>query len=245
MSYPPSPAPLPDAERVLVLVAHPDDIDFGAAGTIARWVDEGLQVAYCLATRGETGGFDDTPRERMPAIREEEQRAAAAAVGVKDVEFLDGYTDGALYVTHDLRRDFARAIRRVRPDRVLTQSPLRRWDRIGIGHPDHLAAGEAALAAVYPDARNPFAHPSLLADEGLEAWTVPEVWLMGSPAPDHFVDITDTYERKLAALRAHVSQTAHMDGLDAMLRGWLTANAVEAKLDTGRLAEGFTILRTE
>jgi LmbE family N-acetylglucosaminyl deacetylase len=244
MSYPPSPAPLTDVERVLVLVAHPDDVDFGAAGTIARWVDEGLEVAYCLATRGETGGFDDTPREHMPAIREEEQRAAAAAVGVKRVEFLDGYVDGALYMTHDLRRDFTRVIRRFRPDRVLTQSPLRRWDRIGIGHPDHLAAGEAALAAVYPDARNPFAHPELLEIERLEAWTVREVWLMGSPSPDHFVDVTDTYERKLAALRAHASQTSHMEDLDEMVRGWLTANAVEAKLATGRLAEGFTILHT-
>jgi LmbE family N-acetylglucosaminyl deacetylase len=98
---------------------------------------------------------------------------------------------------------------------------------------------------VYPDARNPFAHTSLLADEGLEAWAVGEVWLIGTPSPDHFVDITDTYERKLAALRAHVSQTSHMDELDTMLRGWLTANAVEAKLAPGRLAEGFTILRTE
>jgi LmbE family N-acetylglucosaminyl deacetylase len=244
MSYPPSPVPLTDVERVLVLLAHPDDVDFGAAGTVARWVDEGIEVAYCLATRGETGGFDDTPRERIPAIREEEQRAAAAALGVKQVDFLDGYTDGALYVTHELRRDFSRAIRRFRPDRVLTQSPLRRWDRIGIGHPDHLAAGEAAMAAVYPDARNPFAHTSLLEDEGLEAWTVREVWLMGSPSPDHFVDITETYPRKLAALRAHASQTSHMDDLDEMLRGWLTANAVEAKLPTGRLAEGFTILHT-
>jgi LmbE family N-acetylglucosaminyl deacetylase len=244
MSYPPSPVPLTDVERVLVLLAHPDDVDFGAAGTVARWVDEGIEVAYCLATRGETGGFDDTPRERIPAIREEEQRAAAAALGVKQVDFLDGYTDGALYVTHELRRDFSRAIRRFRPDRVLTQSPLRRWDRIGIGHPDHLAAGEAAMAAVYPDARNPFAHTSLLEDEGFEAWTVREVWLMGSPSPDHFVDITETYPRKLAALRAHASQTSHMDDLDEMLRGWLTANAVEAKLPTGRLAEGFTILHT-
>jgi LmbE family N-acetylglucosaminyl deacetylase len=244
MSYPPSVPPFDDVERVLVVVAHPDDIDFGAAGTVARWTAEGLEVAYCLATRGESGGFDDTPRELMPGIREAEQRAAAAAVGVKDVEFLDGYTDGALYVTHDLRRDISRAIRRFRPDRVLTQSPLRRWDRIGIGHPDHLAAGEATMAAVYPDARNAFAHPSLLADERLEPWTVREVWLMGSPNPDHAVDVTGTYDAKLAALRAHVSQTAHMDDLDGLLRGWLTLNAEAAGLPAGRLAEAFTVLHT-
>jgi LmbE family N-acetylglucosaminyl deacetylase len=244
MPFPPSAAPLTDVERVLVVAAHPDDIDFGAAGTIASWTADGIEVAYCLATRGESGGFDETPRELMPAIREAEQRAAAAAVGVKDVEFLDGYADGALYVTHELRRDIARSIRRFRPDRVLTQSPLRRWDRIGIGHPDHLAAGEATMAAVYPDARNPFAHPSLLADERLEPWTVREVWLMGSPGADHAVDITDTFEAKLEALRAHVSQTAHMDDLAGMLRGWLALNAEAAGLPAGRLAEAFTVLHT-
>jgi LmbE family N-acetylglucosaminyl deacetylase len=244
MSFPPSVPPLDDVDRVLVVVAHPDDIDFGAAGTIARWTAEGIEVAYCLATRGESGGFDETPRELMPGIREAEQRAAAAAVGVKDVEFLDGYTDGALYVTHDLRRDISRAIRRFRPDRVLTQSPVRRWDRIGVGHPDHLAAGEATMAAVYPDARNPFAHPSLLADEHLEPWTVREVWLMGSPSADHAVDVTDTFPAKLEALRAHVSQTAHMTDLEGMLRGWLTLNADAAGLPAGRLAESFTILHT-
>jgi LmbE family N-acetylglucosaminyl deacetylase len=244
MPFPPSAAPLTDVERVLVVAAHPDDIDFGAAGTIASWTADGIEVAYCLATRGESGGFDETPRELMPAIREAEQRAAAAAVGVKDVEFLDGYADGALYVTHELRRDIARSIRRFRPDRVLTQSPLRRWDRIGIGHPDHLAAGEATMAAVYPDARNPFAHPSLLADERLEPWTVREVWLMGSPGADHAVDITHTFEAKLEALRAHVSQTAHMDDLAGMLRGWLALNAEAAGLPAGRLAEAFTVLHT-
>ena len=244
MSFPPSVPPLDHVERALVVVAHPDDIDFGAAGTIARWTADGVEVAYLLATRGESGGFDETPRELMPGIREAEQRAAATAVGVKDVEFLDGYTDGALYVTHDLRRDISRAIRRFRPDVVLTQSPLRRWDRIGVGHPDHLAAGEATMAAVYPDARNAFAHPSLLADEHLEPWTVRQVWLMGSPTADHFVDVTDTYDAKLAALRAHVSQTAHMDDLDGMLRGWLALNAEAAGLPAGRLAESFTVLNT-
>jgi LmbE family N-acetylglucosaminyl deacetylase len=244
MSYPPSAAPLTDVERVLVLVAHPDDVDFGAGGTIARWTSEGVEVAYCLATRGEAGGFDDTPRELMPAIREAEQRAAADALGVKRVEFLDGYADGALYVTHDLRRDFARAIRQFRPDRVLTQSPVRRWDRIGVGHPDHLAAGEAAMAAVYPDARNPFAHPALLADEGLEPWTVREVWIMGGPDPDHPVDVTDTFDRKIEALRAHSSQTAHMADLEGMLRGYLATTASAAGFGEDRLAEAFTVLRT-
>jgi LmbE family N-acetylglucosaminyl deacetylase len=244
MSYPPSAEPLDDVERVLAIAAHPDDLDFGAAGTVARWVREGLHVSYCLVTRGDAGGFDDTPRSQMGALREAEQRAAAAEVGVTELRFLDGYSDGALYVTHELRRDLSRVIRETRPDRVLLPSPLRRWDRIGPGHPDHLAAGEAAMCAVYPDARNPFAHPELLAEEGLEAWTVREVWIMAGPDPDHPVDVTDTFDRKLAALRAHRSQTGHLDGLEDMLREWLTANAVSNGLGANRLAEAFTVLRT-
>ena len=225
-------------ERALVIVAHPDDIDFGAAATIASWVDEGIVVTYCLVTDGDAGGFDDTPREQMPALRRGEQIAAAAAVGVTDVRFL-GYPDGRLYVTHELRRDISRVIRQVRPQRLLTQSPERVWARLGASHPDHRATGEATVDAVYPDARNPFAHPELLADEGLAAWTVRDLWLMGSPHAEHYVDVTETFDRKLAALREHVSQTAHMDDLEGMLRGWLRANAEQAGLADDRLAEAF------
>jgi LmbE family N-acetylglucosaminyl deacetylase len=243
VTFPPSPAPLDDVGRVLVITAHPDDVDFGAAGTVAGWVDAGLEVAYCVATRGDAGGFDDTPRERIPAIREEEQRRAAAAVGVTDVTLLD-HPDGALYVTHELRRDLTRQIRRFRPDRVLTQSPVRQWARIGPSHPDHVHLGEAAYCAVYPDARNAFAHPELHRDEGLEPWTVREVWFMSTPNPDHPVDVTGTVDRKLAALRAHTSQTAHHDDLDGMVRSWLAANAARVGWPDGRLAEMFTIVRT-
>src|SRR5947199_4844526 len=116
MGFPPSAQPLTDVQRVLVVAAHPDDVDFGSAGTVAGWVDEGIEVAYLLVTRGDAGGFDDTPRERMPAIREAEQRAAATAVGVKQVDFLDGYGDGTLTPTIDLRREITAAIRRFRPD---------------------------------------------------------------------------------------------------------------------------------
>jgi LmbE family N-acetylglucosaminyl deacetylase len=224
MSYPPSAEPLVDVKRVLVVTAHPDDVDFGAAGTVAQWTGAGLEVAYCIATRGDAGGFDDTPREQMPVLREAEQRAAAAAVGVHDVTFLD-YPDGALYVTHELRRDITRQIRRFRPDRVLTHSPLRQWVRVGPSHPDHISLGEAAYSAVYPDSRNAFAHPELLRDEGLEPWEVREVWFIPGPNPDHPVDITDTFDHKLAALRAHASQTAHHDDLDGLVRGWLAQNA--------------------
>jgi LmbE family N-acetylglucosaminyl deacetylase len=238
--------PLDDSQvsRVLCVAAHPDDLDFGASGTIAGWVNHGLQVTYLLCTRGEQGGFDDTPREAMPGIREAEQRSAAAEVGVKDVRFLDGFRDGWLEPTHALQREIVRVIRQVRPERMVIQSPERNWTRIGASHPDHLAAGEASVRAVYPAARNPFAFPELLSDEGLEAWVVRELWLMADPAADHYVDITDTFARKLDALHAHQSQTSHMDDLEGMLRSWGGRMAEAAGLAEGRLAEGFRIVAT-
>ncbi len=239
--------PEPQAvERALVVVAHPDDLDFGAGGTIASWTAEGTEVAYCLCTDGDAGGFDpDVPRGEIAGIRQAEQRAAAKELGVEDVTFL-GYPDGRLAVSIELRRDISRVIRQKRPQRILIQSPERNWERIGASHPDHLAAGEAAIAAVYPDARNPFAHLELAA-EGLEAWTVPETWLMAGPsaAANHWVDVTDTFERKVAALQAHVSQTAHMDDLEGMLRGWLGPNATNGGLPEGRLAEAFRVVSTK
>jgi LmbE family N-acetylglucosaminyl deacetylase len=244
VTFPGSAPPLSDVRRVLVVFAHPDDVDFGAAGTISHWTDEDIDVTYLLVTRGDAGGFDDTPRADVPRIRENEQRAAAKVVGVSQVEFLDGYADGTLTPSLALRRDITAAIRRLRPDRVLTHSPLRRWERIaGPSHPDHLAVGEATTCAIYPDARNRFAFPEL-AGAGLEPWIVREVWYQGGPNPDHAVDITDHYPRKLAALRAHASQTAHMD-LEAWLRDRLVAMAESAGLPDGRLAEAFTVLRTE
>ena len=233
-----------DLSRVLCVAAHPDDLDFGASGTVAGWVDAGLPVTYLICTRGDQGGFDDTPREKMPEIREREQRDAAAAVGVDDVRFLDGFRDGWLEPNHELQEALVRVIRQVRPDRMVIQSPERNWVRIGASHPDHLAAGEASIRAVYPAARNPFAYPHLLSDEGLEPWTVRETWLMADPAPDHLVDITETFERKLAALRAHRSQTGHRDDLEPMIRAWGTRTAEAGGLPEGRLAEAFRVVDT-
>lgn len=229
--------------RVLVVAAHPDDIDFAAAGTVAGFTRAGARVAYCVVTSGGAGGFDETPRDQMAGLRETEQRAAAAAVGVDDVTFL-GYSDGRVAVSLELRRDITREIRRHRPDVVITTSPLRNWQHIARSHPDHLATGEATLCAVYPDARNPFAHPGLLADEGLTEWTVPQVWLTAGPDVDHYVDITDTFDRKIAALRAHASQVGHIDGLEEQLRQGLSAQASAGGLPDGRLAEAFLVVDT-
>jgi LmbE family N-acetylglucosaminyl deacetylase len=231
--------------RILVVMAHPDDVDFGAAGTVAGWTARGIEVAYLMVTDGDAGGFDDDfPRGEMAALRRAEQRAAAKCVGVDDVRFL-GYPDGRVEATLDLRRDIARVIRQVRPDRMLVPSPDRDYKRIYPSHPDHRAVGSAALDAVYPDARNPYAFPELRDEEGLGAWTVREVWITGGPAPDHQVDVTEFFERKLAALRAHVSQTGHMDdGLETMLRGWMGTNAADGGLPEGRLAEVFQVVDT-
>ena len=230
--------------RVLAVMAHPDDIDFGAGATIKALTDAGAEVTYCLVTDGDAGGFDpEVPRSEIPAIRRGEQRAAARILGVDDVRFL-GYRDGELTVSHELRRDISRVIRQVRPDRMLIQSPERNWSRIQASHPDHMAAGDAAIQAIYPDARNPFAHTSLLQDEGLEAWTVPEVWVLASPNPNHVLDVTDNFSAKISALRAHESQTAHMDDLEDRIRGWMTMTAQLGELPEGRLAEGFMVVAT-
>ena len=135
--------PAEHVERVLCVLAHPDDVDFGSAGTVATWTAAGTEVVYCIVTDGDAGGFDETPRDRMGPLRQAEQRAAAAEVGVTDVRFL-GYPDGRLELSLDLRRDISRVIRQVRPQRVLTTSPERFWERIGASHPDHMTVGEFA-----------------------------------------------------------------------------------------------------
>ena len=231
-----------DVERVLVVTAHPDDVDFGAAGTIASWTAQGIEVHYCILTNGDQGGFDDTPRHEMGPMRQREQRAAGAAIGVTDIEFL-GHPDGHLVPTVALRGEVVRAIRRVRPQRMIISSPDRNWEMIGAAHPDHMAAGEIAIQAVYPDARNPFAFPALL-QEGLEPWAVQEVWVMWHPDPNHYVDITDHIDAKLRALRAHVSQTSHDPELEQRVRTRTEATALRGGLGTGRHAEAFKVVAT-
>jgi len=134
-------------------------------------------------------------------------------------------------------------IRQVRPDRVVAQSPERNWARVYASHPDHLAAGEAAACAVYPDARNPFAHPELL-EEGWEPHTVPELWIMATERADRVVDATAQFDRKLAALRAHRSQVGDGDHLDGLLRSWMRGTALAAGMPEGSLAEAFHVVET-
>ena len=233
-----------EVERALVVTAHPDDVDFGAAGTISAWTDAGIAVTYCIVTDGDAGGFDPAvPRSEIPRIRRAEQTAAAAVCGVNDVRFL-GYRDGELTVSHDLRRDISRVIRQVQPQRMLIQSPDRNWMRLFASHPDHMAAGEAAIQAIYPDARNPFAHPSLLNDEGLVDWAVQETWVFGTPTPNHWVDVTDQFTRKMHAIAEHVSQLPDPSIIEDRVREWLTIAAEDGGLEPGRLAEAFMVVPT-
>jgi len=238
--------PLDDSqiERVLVVTAHPDDCDFAAAGTIALWIAKGIKVSYCICTNGDQGGEDPTvPRDEMPKIRQKEQRDAGVAVGVTDITFLN-YRDGWLEPTIELRKDIVRQIRISKPDRMVIQSPERNWDRLFSSHPDHMAAGEAAIQAVYPDSRNAFAFEDLLKNEGLEPWRVKEVWVMSTQNPDHFVDITTTFDKKMKALHSHVSQTAHNENLENMVREWGERNALANNLPNGSVAEVFKIVNT-
>lgn len=223
--------------RALVIVAHPDDIDFGTAGTAARLVDAGSEVSYCLVTSGEAGIPEDLPRDELRRLREAEQRAAANAVGVDDVTFLR-LPDGRLVASVELRRDISRIIRRSRPDLIITQSPQRSWDSMYRSHPDHLAVGEATIAAVYPDARNPHAHPELL-DEGLQPHVVPEVWVSGLDPLDVFIDITEVFDRKCAALTAHASQVSGRFDVAELLHDWGTATTTRFGLPDGHLTEAF------
>ena len=198
-------------ERALVVISHPDDAEFGAAATIASLTARGVRVDYVVTTDGGKGTEDPNVTEEMlSAIRMAEQRAAADVLGVAEIVHLN-HPDGYLAPTLDLRREIVREIRRRRPNLVLTQNPQRRLDHNPfIGHPDHLATGEATLAAVYPAARDRLNFPELLA-EGLEPWKVRQVLLMGVEEPNLWVDITATFETAIASIREHRSQVGDRD----------------------------------
>jgi LmbE family N-acetylglucosaminyl deacetylase len=188
----------------LVVVAHPDDVEFNFGGTMALWIEAGWRVVYVIATRGDKGSDDPamTP-DALAEMRAAEQRQAAAFLGAVGVEFL-GYEDGALEPTLALRRDIARQIRRHRPERLVTVDPSALYTERYIQHPDHLAAAQATLAATYV-ARDRLTMPELLA-EGLGPHAVREVYIGGAADADLWVDITTSIDRKLDALRVHRSQ---------------------------------------
>jgi LmbE family N-acetylglucosaminyl deacetylase len=202
---------LPTPERVLVVAAHPDDIEFGAAGTVARWVHEGTSVRYLLVTRGDKGSDDpDTDSTELAGMREREQRDAAAVIGVQGVEFLDE-PDGQVEPGLVLRERITRVIRTFRPEIVMTHDPTvlfvnNEW----VNHPDHRAVGLATVDAVFPTARDPLNFPDHLRD-GLGAWKVAELFLWSTNEANQLVDIGDCIDAKIAALSRHASQFRHFE----------------------------------
>jgi LmbE family N-acetylglucosaminyl deacetylase len=206
-------------ERVLVVLAHPDDPEFFCGGTLALWADQGRVIQYCLLTRGERGGDDvGTDPAARARLRETEQRAAARVLGVHQVEFLD-QPDGYLTPDLGLREKVVRVIRRTRPDIIVTCDPTNFFpsDRY-INHPDHRAAGQVVLDAVFPAAGAAMFFPELLTEEGLAPHKVRQVYVAMPQTANTLVDVTTTVVRKIAALREHRSQIPDQAGLEARIR---------------------------
>jgi LmbE family N-acetylglucosaminyl deacetylase len=208
---PPAPPPLEGPKTLMAIMAHPDDIDFTSAGSIARWCAEGWTVYYVLATSGDKGTHEDLTRQELAAMREQEQREAAAVLGVKDVIFL-GYPDGWVQATTELRGQIVRLLRKYKVDVVLT------WDgfRGSFNHIDHRNVGIAARDAVYPAVRDHLYYEEHQ-EEGLDPHQVNDMLLAGAEKPDHFVDISDFIERKVDAILCHRSQVSSRDR-DEMLK---------------------------
>ncbi|HUP83840.1 MAG TPA: PIG-L deacetylase family protein [Candidatus Limnocylindria bacterium] len=211
--------------RVLVIVAHPDDADFGIAGTMAGWIRAGTVARMVCCTSGDAGADDATldPLE-LARTREAEQRAAAKVVGYEGVDFLHR-PDGALENDLALREQLVRIIRKFKPDAVMAMDPTVIIHEDGfVQHVDHRNAGMAAIDAVYPAARNAMAFPSLVTSEGLAPWDVNQMYLFFTDSPNAWVDISDTMDTKIAALREHTSQLRKPEELEDMLRGWASEN---------------------
>ncbi len=236
-----APEPAPPA-RVLSIHAHPDDQEFTVGGTLAKWARAGSHVVTVCITSGGAGSNEHTPpemtRDALVPIREEEQRQACRVLGIPDVILL-GFEDGMLQATLDLRRELTRVIRRFRPDAVVCGDPtVRYYGSMYMNHPDHRAASDAALDAVFPSAETRLIFPELLA-EGLEPHKVRAVFIHGSDSPDTFIDISEFLSAKLAALKEHRTQMGTWDPTD-MITGWAKMQGAPRKLEA---AESFRLMR--
>lgn len=223
---------------ILAVVAHPDDIEFCMGGSIARWIQEGAEVHYLILTDGSIGTVDDTLSPQQIAVkRQEEQRAAAKILGVKNVHFGD-YQDCSLAVRNDVKRDIVRIIRKVRPDTVITIDPTMVYSmtRGEINHTDHRAAGGATLDAVFPLARDHLAFPELADKEMLKPHKVATVLLINYDTANFYIDITETMDRKIAALAAHTSQFSDMAAIEKLVRGYAEESG---KQNQTKYAEAF------
>ena len=213
----------------MVIMAHPDDAEFGCAGTVAKWVREGWKVYYVICTEAGSGGPDEATqvgpeaRFQVSETRRREQRVAGQILGLQDVIFLN-YRDGELQPTLEFRREIVRLLRTYKPYRVICPSPDRSWSpqmSLGRHHPDHLACGEGVLSALYPASQNPWDFPELLS-EGLSPHKVKQLYVVGAPVINHWVDVSDTADVKIEALMAHASQfVGHADEIAQRIRDWM------------------------
>jgi len=213
-------------QKILVILAHPDDPEFFCGASVARWVRAGHHITYCLLTCGDKGTKDlALGSDELCSIRQAEQRTAAKILGVEDVRFLN-YPDGYLVPDINLRRDVTRVIRTVRPDILVTCDPQTLFTaNAGLNHPDHRAAGQATLDAVFPSARDHLSFIELWRDEKLEPHIVREVWVCGTLQPDTTLDVTDTWETKIQALFEHKSQIGDAEKLAERMRNRRTPDS--------------------
>ncbi|MBI4729079.1 MAG: PIG-L family deacetylase [Acidobacteria bacterium] len=231
-----------DIERALVIAAHPDDAEFGSAGTAATWAGRGVEVVYCMVTNGASGSNDvGMTRARLREIREAEQREAASILGVSEVAFL-GFEDGCLEPSLQVRKAIAREIRRRRPDAVITQDPrVRILASAYVNHPDHIAVGEAVLRSVNPDASTRLMFPELWTEEGLEPHKPKALFLVQFVEGNTYVDISEAMDLKVKALLAHRSQVSDFP-VEDFIRGRNQAIGRQAGCE---YAEAFDLVRLE
>lgn len=229
-----------DVSKVLVLTAHPDDVDFGSAGTLARWAAGGIEIHLTVVTGGGAGGFSDEARgDDVVSRRRDEQRQAAEVVGIASVEFWD-YPDGDLHVSADLLKKVVEVGRRVRPDLILTHHPERDYTSFQKSHPDHLAVGQAVTHAVYPALENPYAYPELL-EAGLEPHKLRHLWYFAQP--EHLtnmaVEISSTVDTKIEALLKHASQHPDVEKMQQFVRQQAAHMAQQVNAADWQAAETF------
>lgn len=232
----------PAPQNILVILAHPDDPEFFCGGALARWARAGHSITYYLLTCGDKGFNDSTPAGMTPddlcRVRHEEQQAAARVIGAKAVHFLDR-SDGYLVPDLDLRRAVVRIIRQHKPDILVTCDPQNLFARYGVNHPDHRAAGQAALDAVFPAAGNKSYFPELLA-EGFQPHMPREVWVSLTEQPNVVLDVTDTWEVKLQALLQHRTQVPEEKAFIERMKSRRAETSTE---EAPRFEEKFRVIR--
>lgn len=229
-----------ETKTILVILAHPDDPEFFCGATMARWANLGHHISYCLLTKGDKGvreGIVDPIH--LAQTREVEQKRAAGILGVEAVQFL-GFQDGYLVPDLAARKEVVRVIRKLRPDVVVSCDPTYIFGESNINHPDHRAAGQIVVDAIFPAAGNPLYFPELMEDEGLQPHNVKEVWLSVTGQPNAVIDVTENWDKKIQALHCHETQISDMNQLDERLRG---RHTLDSTIDHPRYEEKFRRLK--